>query len=145
MKLIIKSLFLLSVVISFNTATFAQESLKISTSGNEKLIKALNNSALLAQNKDSFLSVKIYALDNGSGSAGFESCEISHNLLIAVSEFGKNPNQNLFEVGPFLNPQFEKWTKISNNTKEFDINYKIDDKLMSVKLKVDIDKLIKIK
>lgn len=69
----------------------------------------MNNSELIGENSENYLSVKIYTIDNGTGSAGFESSEVSHNLLIAVSEFDEEPNQSLFEIGSFYNPKFVKW------------------------------------
>ncbi len=61
------------------------------------------------ENRENNLSVRVYIIDNGSGSAGIEEGhEVSHNLLIAVSEFDEEPNQNLFDIGPFFNPKFLK-------------------------------------
>jgi hypothetical protein len=97
----IKSTFLLIFTICFIQVTFGQNELKIEKSENAKLIKVLNNSELIGENRENYLSVRIYKIDNGSGSAGIpEGHEVSHNLLIAVSEFDEKPNQNIFEIGP---------------------------------------------
>lgn len=73
------------------------------------------------------MSVRIYKIDNGTGSARLESCEISHNLLMTVSEFDKEPNLNLFEVERFYNLKFIKWTDIKEYQREFTIDYGIYD------------------
>lgn len=118
-----------------------QNKLKIEKSENTRLIKVLNNSELIGENTVDFLSVRIYKIDNGTGSAGFPSSEVSHNLLIAVSEFDEVPNQNLFEIGPFYNPKFMKWTKKMEYQREFEIEYGAYDDRKLLKLKVNINEL----
>jgi hypothetical protein len=44
-----------------------QNKLKIEESENYKLIKALNNSELIGENKADYLLVKIYKIDDGTG------------------------------------------------------------------------------
>ena len=63
------------------------------------------------------------------------------NLLIAVSEFDEEPNQNLFEIGPFYDPKFVKMTGNEDYQKEFEIEYGAYDNRKSVKLKVNINEL----
>ena len=107
----IKSTLILIFTICLAQTSCGQNKLKIVKSENLRLIKVLNNSELLRENSEENLSVRIYKIDNGSGSAGIEEGhEVSHNLLIAVSEFDEQPKQNLFEIGPFYNPKFIKWT-----------------------------------
>jgi len=118
-----------------------QDKLKIENSENSRLIKVLNNSELIGENRVNYLSVRIYRIDNESGSAGFLSSEVSHNLLIAVSEFDEEPNQSLFEIGPFYNPKFLKWTGEKEYEKEFEIEYGAYDNRKYVKLKVTINEL----
>ncbi len=116
--------------------------MKIAKSKNDRLIKVLNNSELIGENRENYLSVRIYKIDNGSGSAGIpEGHEVSHNLLIAVSEFDEEPNQNLFEIGPFYNPKFMKWTDKKEYEKIFEIEYGIYNKRKTVKLKININEL----
>ena len=134
----IKSTFFLIFTICFIQISFGQNELKIEKSENARLIKVLNNSELLGNNRENYLSVRIYKIDNGSGSAGFpEGHEVSHNLLIAVSEFDEEPNQSLFEIGPFYNPKFVKWT----DKKEFEIEYGIYNNRKRIKLKTNINEL----
>ena len=138
----IKSTFTLFLIICFLQITFGQDKLKIEKSDNSRLIKVLNNFDLIGENRENYLSVRIYTIDNGSGSAGFESCEVSHNLLIAVSEFDEAPNQSLFEIGPFYNPKFIKWTNIKEYEREFIIEYGIYDQRKTIKMKININELI---
>ena len=86
--------------------------------------------------------MRVYTIDNGTGSAGFESCEVSNNLLVAVSEFDEAPNQSVFEIGPFYNPKFIKWTDIKEYEREFTIEYGVFDNRKSIKLKTNINELI---
>jgi hypothetical protein len=138
----IKSTFISIFIICFIQISFGQDELKIEKSENPRLIKILNNSELIGDNRENYLSVRIYKIDNGTGSAGLESYEVSHNLLIAVSEFDEEPNQNLFEIGPFYNPEFIKWTDIKEYEREFTIEYGIYDQRKTIKMKININELI---
>jgi hypothetical protein len=137
----IKSTLIIILTICFIQISFGQNELKIEKSENSRLIKVLNNSELIGENRENYLSVKIYTIDNGTGSAGFESCEVSHNLLIAVSEFDEEPNQSLFEIGPFYNPKFMKWISLKEYEKEFEVEYGIYNNRKTVKLKININEL----
>ncbi|EAQ41252.1 MULTISPECIES: hypothetical protein [Flavobacteriaceae] len=137
----IKSTFILILTICFIQISFGQNALKIKKSEDSRLIKILNNSELIGENSENYLSVRIYTIDNGTGSAGFESSEVSHNLLIAVSEFDEEPNQSLFEIGPFYNPKFVKWTDKKKYEKEFEIEYGIYSNRKTIKLKININEL----
>jgi len=137
----IKSTLIIILTICTIQISFGQNELKIAKSENNRLIKVLNNSALIGENRENYLSVRIYTIDNGTGSAGFESCEVSHNLLIAVSEFDEEPNQSLFEIGPFYNPKFLKWIDVKEYEKEFEVEYGIYNNRKTVKLKININEL----
>ena len=137
----IKSTLIIILTICFIQISFAQNELKVDKSENSRLIKVLNSSELIGENRENYLSVRIYKIDNGSGSAGFPSSEVSHNLLIAVSEFDEEPNQNLFEIGPFYNPKFMKWTNEMEYQREFEIEYGAYDERKLLKLKVNINEL----
>ena len=137
----IKSTLILVLIICLTQISFGQNKLKIEKSENSRLTKVLNNSELIGENRENYLSVKIYTIDNGTGSAGFESCEVSHNLLIAISEFDEEPNQNLFEIGPFYNPKFIKWTEIKEYEREFEVEFGIYNNRKTVRLKVNINEL----
>jgi hypothetical protein len=140
--MIIKSSLILIFTICLVQISCGQNKLKIEKSENSRLIKVLNNSELIGENRENYLSVRIYKIDNGSGSAGIpEGHEVSYNLLIAVSEYDEQPLQNLFEIGPFYNPKFVKWTGEKEYQKEFEIEYGAYDNRKSVKLKVDINEL----
>tara|TARA_R110002051_G_scaffold80265_5_gene144105 strand:- start:90 stop:452 length:363 start_codon:yes stop_codon:yes gene_type:complete len=116
--------------------------LKISQSDNFRLIKVLNNSNLIAEYRGNWIAVRVYKTDNGSDSAGLTvGHEVSHNLLIAVSEFDENPNQNVFEIGPFLNPKFITWSELNEYEKEFEVEYGVFDQRKKLKLAFNINKL----
>ena len=137
----LKPILLLFTLCLANTF-FGQSELKISQSDNSRLIKVLNNSELIGENRENWLAVRVYKIDNGSGSAGFEEGhEVSHNLLIAVSEFDEEPDQSLFEIGPFINPRFIKWNEKKEHEREFEIEYGMYDNRKTIKLIVDINEL----
>ena len=139
MKINLVLLFLFTICVV--TASFAQNEVKISKLDNLRLIKVLNSSELIAENIKQGLSVKVYRVNNGTGSAGFPNSEVSHNILIAVSEMDEEPDQNLFEIGPFYNPEFIKWTGGKESQKEFEIEYGVYQSRKSIKLKINIDEL----
>lgn len=118
-----------------------QPDFKIQKSGNERLIKALNNAEQIAKNNENYLSVRVYKLDNGPGSAESESCEVSHNILVAVSEFDTAPMQNVFEIGPFINPEFLSWSEVKEYERSFVIEYGDYDNRKKTGLRVNIDNL----
>ncbi|PTM08351.1 MAG: hypothetical protein DA407_08270 [Bacteroidetes bacterium] len=138
----IKSTLALFFIICFVLTTFGQNKLKIENSDNSRLIKVLNNSELIAENRENYLSVRIYTIDNGTGSAGFPSSEVSHNLLIAVSEFDEAPNQSVFEIGPFISPKFIAWTSVKEHEREFTIEHGVFDNRETIKLKTNLNELI---
>lgn len=142
LQMTLKSTLLLIFSFGLLQLTFGQEKMKIKKSENGRLIKALNNARLIGENRENFLSVRIYKIDNGSGSAEFEEGhEVSHNLLIAVSEFDEEPNQSLFEVGPLINPVFVEWIEIKEYERRFEIEYGIHNSRETRKLKVNINEL----
>jgi hypothetical protein len=137
----IKATFIIILTICTIQISFSQNELKIVKSKNDRLIKVLSNSELIGENRENYLSVKIYTIDNGTGSAGFPSSEVSHNLLIAVSEFDEEPNQSLFEIEPFYNPKFMKWTDVKEYEKEFEVEYGIYNNRKTIKMKININEL----
>ncbi|ALM06402.1 hypothetical protein SB49_00160 [Sediminicola sp. YIK13] len=137
----IRPTLLILFAICLINSTYGQKELKISKSDNNRLINVLNNSQLISENSEEWLSVKIYIIDNGTGSAGFPNSEVTYNLLVAVSEFDEEPNQNLFEIGPFYDPHFITWTNDKEYQKEFEIEYGEYDNRKSLRLKVNINEL----
>ena len=139
-KLIIKpTLFTILTIWMFNIS-FGQSELKIDKSDNSRLIKVLNNSKLLAETKTKDLSIRIYKIDNEPGSAGNESGEVTHNLLIAVSEFDEYPIQNLFEIGSMYNPKFKEWNR-QDLQKDIVIEYGPFNQPKTLTLSVNINEL----
>ena len=125
----------------FIKPTFAQNSLEISNPNSSRLTKILNNVVEISNDREGWISVRIYKIDNGPGSAGNATCEVSHNLLIAVSEYDEQPNQNLFEIGPFYNPELTKITA-QERIKLFTVEYGDFDSRQTIQMKVSIDELL---
>ncbi len=138
----LKFLIFILTVCSSQISCGQNEKLEITKSDNSRLIKVLNNSEQIGENRDDNLSVRIYIIDNGSGSAGLaEGHEVSHNLLIAASEFDENPKQSLFEISQFINPKFMNWNEIKESEKEFEIEHGVYDKRKTIKFNVTINDL----
>ena len=81
--------------------------ISIERNENYEIQGLLNGLKILKEFTTSELSVRIIALGNLSGSAGYANGEITHDLFFAVSEFDELPEQNLFRVSEFYNPKVE--------------------------------------
>ena len=126
----------------YSLSCFSQGHHKIEKKTNKELIHILNSSKQLSENSENYLSVRIYEIDNGSGSTGFpESHEVSYDLLIAVSAFDENPEQVVFEIGPFINPKFLRWTNTSGYSKDFEVEFGPVSRRESIRLMVDLKNL----
>ena len=132
------------IVLLFNCLSYtslAQEEISIEASENADLIKVLNSAQLIAENKTPYLALRIYEIDNGTASAGYPSSEVTHDLLIAVSSFDEEPQQNLFRAGPFINPKVTSWKDDKEYEKIFAVEYGPYDNRQSVRLGVDLQVL----
>ena len=119
---------------------FGQTELKVTKIKDEQLTKILNNIQMLTEKKTNELSICVFKVGNPSGSAGKESCEITHNLYIAVSEYDEYPAQNLFVFGPVYNPKTNDWTG-KDNEQELTIEYGAYDSRQRITLKISLDKI----
>ena len=133
MSKLILSLFLLII-----TSASGQTEYEISSSSNDDLIKILNNSELISQNTEDYLSVRIYKFSYPEGSAPDSCCEIIHDLYVAISATDETPEQNLFIISSIFNPKFIKWSKIEEYSRSFQIEYGGTDKRKILNLKVDL-------
>ena len=136
----LKTIFILALFL-IPCYSFAQYGLDIETSENTELIKILNSVHKIGENVDANLSVRIYKLDNGTASAGFPSSEVSYNLLVAISAFDEEPEQRLFQIGPFLNPKVVSWQIDRENEKTFVVEYGHYDRRKSVRLGISLQRL----
>jgi len=102
----LKSSLIVLFAICLVQISFGQNKLKIKKSENFRLSQVLNNSELIEENRENYLAVRIYKIENETGSTQFLNSEITHNLLVAVSEFDEEPNQSLFEIGTLYNSKF---------------------------------------
>lgn len=82
MKLNIRITITLSLcilIISCNT-----EKTKVCKFEESRLVHILNSSTIISENATEDISIRVYTIHNGSGSAGFPNGEVTHNLLVAV-------------------------------------------------------------
>lgn len=134
--------YLLLVICSFlfHFGLSAQSDLEIERVRSSKLVEILNNIEFLERGRTENHIIRLYKLHNGTGSAGFRSGEVSYNLYVAISKFDETPDQNLFEIGPFLNPTFLKWEE-DKDRGIFQIEFGPASKRSIIKLAVDIQNL----
>ena len=90
------------------TLAFGQE-IETSEIEDYNLVKLINEIEILSEKKTDDLSLRIFKLANLPGSAGYASSEVTHDLLIAVSEYDELPDQSVFRVSSFYNPKIIDW------------------------------------
>jgi hypothetical protein len=78
-------------------------------------------------------------LDNESGSAGFEDCEVTSNIYIAVSEYGEYPDQSLYLIPSLYAPKVEKIYEQDGKIMLM-LNY-IDKKKITLQIEISLDKI----
>ncbi|GAB5525104.1 MAG: hypothetical protein Roseis2KO_29760 [Roseivirga sp.] len=137
---ILKYLFLLTCFFLVNFSLRAQNDLEVTQVRSSKLVELLNNVEFIHRGRTEHYIIRLYKLHNGAGSAGFRNGEVSHNLYVAISEFDEAPDQNLFEIGPFLNPTFLKWEEAKDQG-VFHLEYGPASQRMTIKITVDIENL----
>jgi len=51
---------------------------------------------------------KVFKINNGSGSAGTESCEVNYSIVFCLAQYDEYPETKLYKIGPFKDPKFIK-------------------------------------
>lgn len=126
----------------FLTMSFGQD-IKIKTITNEQIVKLLNNIEVFANYATDDLNIRVFKLGNESGSAGGDSGEATHDLYVAVSEYGDYALQKLYTVGSMYNPKYIKWDNKNSKQPELTIeigNYK---SRQTITLQISLEKLVK--
>ena len=121
----------------------SKEDISINRIENFEIQKILNEFEILNEFKTTELSVRIIALGNVSGSAGFANGEITHDLFFAVSEFDEHPKQNLFRVSEFYNPKVESIDSASNTKQLIEISFGKLGEREKILFELSIDELVK--
>jgi len=109
------------------------------------MVALLNNITVLKEFNTKTLFVRILESTNESGSAGFENCEVTSNIYIAVSEDGEYPKQNLFLIPSLYAPSVES-IKEENGKIVLRLNYidvkkvRLQIEIALVKIKIDVVK-----
>ncbi|WP_432708187.1 hypothetical protein [Pedobacter sp.] len=82
------------------------QTVKSSVINNKEKAKLLGSIESYEFFKGQQLSMGIFKVSNGPGSANLpESHEISHQLLLSVAEYDENPVHKLYSIGPFILPK----------------------------------------
>ena len=110
---------------------------------NHEIQELLNGLEILKEFKTTELSVRIIALGNLPGSAGFANGEITHDLFIAVSEFDELPEQNLFRISEFYNPKIETIDSSDIKKPIIEISFGNSTERRRIKFDLTINELIK--
>ena len=150
MKQILTLFFLLTITLTLSSQTQLEMSkerdedeISIERIENYEIIKLLNGLEILKEFKTTDLSVRIIALGNLSGSAGYANGEITHDLYFTVSQYGELPEQNLFRVGEFYNPKIESIDSANNTKPIIEISFGELGERQRINFELTIGELIK--
>ena len=118
------------------------QDIKISKINDVNLVKFANNSKMIANTQAARdISVRIFLLGNEPGSAGNENGEVTHDFIIAVSEFDEYPKQNLFVISSFYNPSFVEWSDIERSSICAKAEYGPYNDKKTIKFRISIDEI----
>jgi hypothetical protein len=137
-----KAFLILIVSFSFTLTAFGQALTYTKVDGGD-LVYILNNISVFSQYHSydsSFLYITVYCVSDPSGSAGFENCEITKSIYIAVSEYGEAPDQNLFKLSSVYDPKFIKWI-LDKNEPKFSFTYGVESKRRKATIGVKLNSL----
>lgn len=117
-----KTLALFILVCLMCTAT--AQTVKVEANNDKTLNAVLSNvESLSIKEADDFL-IRVYLMADPSGSAKTpETDEITHHLLISISQYGEDPPSSLFFVGHFYNPKIIKEGKIGHLAYFLEVKY----------------------
>jgi hypothetical protein len=138
----VKRIKILTILIVISVPLYrvlGQSNLKTEKVEDGRLIKVLNELTFFTEKKTRQLSIRVFTVGNESGSAGFGSCEITHQIYIATSECGELPEQNLFVIGPFYNPTLSGWSE--KEGQELTIEYGESKSRKRATIKISFDKI----
>jgi len=125
------------------SVSLAQSNLEIETVKEDETIKLLNQIELLKEFKTENLSIRIYQIGNESGSAGFNSGEITHNIYFAISEFGELPNQSLFQIKDLYAVEIVNIKRKNPDCSLIELTFIENKKKIKLKLELTINELKK--
>lgn len=141
MKKIVITLVFLFCIVKFCDAQ--ESNVKVHKFTNRALINMLCSVDTTILKSNYQLAVRIYRVNNGSGSAHFEGTdEVSNNFVIAVSSKDEVPEVNAYTVGSFLYPKIVSFEEKSSKEFLFVIETGIKDHRKKVEVTIGIDKII---
>ncbi len=106
MDIQVKAKTLVVVICSLCFISARAQSIEITQLTNVETNQLLSSIEKLEIKNGDKLRLSLFIVNNGSGSAHLpESDEVSHSLLISVSEYDEDRKVNVFRAGPFFNPQ----------------------------------------
>lgn len=110
------SLIVLFIVLISANWTIAQSDLSVTQIHDEDLVSMLNSIEKVSEKKNSKIWIRVFTVANEPGSAGFENGEITHDILITVSEYGEAPLQKLYRIKDLYNPEVAEYFEFDNST-----------------------------
>jgi hypothetical protein len=108
---------LLTICLLIAPLSYGQDSITVQESKDYELISLLNDIKLLQETENDVMRIRVFKVENASGSAGFASGEITHMLYVTTSEFAEVPYQKLFIIGPFYNPKVSEISDANSGQK----------------------------
>lgn len=103
--------------------TNKKDNLTIKEVTDTKLAYLLNSLKLLETHNTEEFTITVYEVFNESGSAGYNNCEVSSDLYIAISSIDETPEYNLFKVASINFPNIKKWENVDTGA-QFTFTYK---------------------
>lgn len=135
MTFFVKGIVLLSIFLVFQTNPSI---VKIDDTEQVKLFNSIED---MKRYDVGHFSTTIFFISNPPGSAGFQGTgEISHDLLVATSEFDEFPKQNLFALKDIINPKIVE-SSINDEIIELTIEHYSSGKLEKGFLTISFDRV----
>nr|WKN35224.1 hypothetical protein K4G66_22865 [Tunicatimonas sp. TK19036] len=128
----------LMLLLSF-TLAYGQD-IEINKVEEYDLVYLINGIKELSNEQTDDLSLRMFSIANLPGSAGNASGEVTHDLLIAVSEYDEAPNQSLFRISSFYNPKIMEW-KMDNPEPIVVIEYGPYNDRKAIEIQIGLQKI----
>ncbi|BAX81827.1 hypothetical protein [Labilibaculum antarcticum] len=129
--------FLLSISCS------SQNRIQIDSISNEEIVDIFNRIELLREFKTEDLMIRLFSYANESGSAGFNSGEITNDIYFAVSEFDELPKQSLFKIKNLYSTEIVSIDEIKNDKVLITLVHIENKTKKTLELELTINELIK--
>ncbi len=108
---------------------------------NYELIKLLNDLTHLKRYRTNELMLTVFETHNPHGSAGFNSGEVTSNILIAVSEYDELPEQSLFRINNLFAPELKNFDDSNPTAPTLSIQHIVNGRTQELKVRLSINSI----